>query len=221
MFVVFVRTLLVYFILMFSMRIGGKRQVGQMQITELVSVLVLSEVAALPIGDTDIPITFSLIPVLTILCIEMITAFAVSKNKKLRKVFDGKPQLIICKGKLSEKALGSLPLGIEEFISEARIKGISDISDIEYAIIEENGELSVFSKSDVGRNGLAHVVISDGKINRFGLEMAGITEDEVTRKLSERNITFGQILLYTVDDSGGENLILKEDGQKKSGFTKP
>ncbi len=210
MFVVFVRTLLVYFILMFSMRIGGKRQIGQMQITELVSVLVLSEVAALPIGDTDIPITFSIIPVLTILLVEIITAFVVSKNKKLREVFDGKPQIIISKGKLSEKALASLPLGIEEFISEARIKGISDISEIEYAIIEENGELSVFSKTDVGKKGLAHVVISDGKINEFGLEIAGITEDEVMRKLTSKNLTPEEILLYTVDDNGTENLVLRQ-----------
>lgn len=210
MFVVFVRTLLVYFILMFSMRIGGKRQIGQMQITELVSVLVLSEVAALPIGDTDIPITFSIIPVLTILLVEIITAFVVSKNKKLREVFDGKPQIIISKGKLSEKALASLPLGIEEFISEARIKGISDISEIEYAIIEENGELSVFSKTDVGKKGLAHVVISDGKINEFGLEIAGITEDEVMRKLTSKNLTPEEILLYTVDDKGTENLVLRQ-----------
>lgn len=210
MFVVFVRTLLVYFILMFSMRIGGKRQIGQMQITELVSVLVLSEVAALPIGDTDIPITFSIIPVLTILLVEIITAFIVSKNKKLREVFDGKPQIIISKGKLSEKALASLPLGIEEFISEARIKGISDISEIEYAIIEENGELSVFSKTDVGKKGLAHVVISDGKINEFGLEIAGITEDEVMRKLTSKNLTPEEILLYTVDDNGTENLVLRQ-----------
>ncbi len=210
MFVVFVRTLLVYFILMFSMRIGGKRQIGQMQITELVSVLVLSEVAALPIGDTDIPVTFSIIPVLTILLVEIITAFVVSKNKKLREVFDGKPQIIISKGKLSEKALASLPLGIEEFISEARIKGISDISEIEYAIIEENGELSVFSKTDVGKKGLAHVVISDGKINEFGLEIAGITEDEVMRKLTSKNLTPEEILLYTVDDNGTENLVLRQ-----------
>ena len=210
MFVVFVRTLLVYFILMFSMRIGGKRQIGQMQITELVSVLVLSEVAALPIGDTDIPITFSIIPVLTILLVEIITAFVVSKNKKLREVFDGKPQIIISKGKLSEKALASLPLGIEEFISEARIKGISDISEIEYAIIEENGELSVFSKTDVGKKGLAHVVISDGKINEFGLEIAGITEDEVMRKLTSKNLTPEEILLYTFDDNGTENLVLRQ-----------
>ena len=210
MFVVFVRTLLVYFILMFSMRIGGKRQIGQMQITELVSVLVLSEVAALPIGDTDIPITFSIIPVLTILLVEIITAFVVSKNKKLREVCDGKPQIIISKGKLSEKALASLPLGIEEFISEARIKGISDISEIEYAIIEENGELSVFSKTDVGKKGLAHVVISDGKINEFGLEIAGITEDEVMRKLTSKNLTPEEILLYTVDDNGTENLVLRQ-----------
>lgn len=210
MFVVFVRTLLVYFILMFSMRIGGKRQIGQMQITELVSVLVLSEVAALPIGDTDIPVTFSIIPVLTILLVEIITAFVVSKNKKLREVFDGKPQIIISKGKLSEKALASLPLGIEEFISEARIKGISDISEIEYAIIEENGDLSVFSKTDVGKKGLAHVVISDGKINEFGLEIAGITEDEVMRKLTSKNLTPEEILLYTVDDNGTENLVLRQ-----------
>ena len=170
----------------------------------------LSEVAALPIGDTDIPITFSIIPVLTILLVEIITAFVVSKNKKLREVFDGKPQIIISKGKLSEKALASLPLGIEEFISEARIKGISDISEIEYAIIEENGELSVFSKTDVGKKGLAHVVISDGKINEFGLEIAGITEDEVMRKLTSKNLTPEEILLYTVDDNGTENLVLRQ-----------
>ena len=211
---ILLRTLIVYALLIIAMRIGGKRQIGELQLSELVSALLLSEIAAMPIGHEEIPLTFAVIPIITVICIEIIAAFAVTKSKKLRTVFDGKPSVIIEKGRLNFKEMSSLRLGIEELISEARLKGISDISELEYAILEENGELAVFPRSDVGEKGIAHIVISDGEVNERGLKITGLSRASLDGRLSKKHLTPEGVFLYTVNDAGEEYLITKEELDK-------
>lgn len=206
---VFLRTLIVYILLVIAMRIGGKRQIGELQLSELVSALLLSEIAAMPIGHEEIPLTFAIIPIVTVICIEIIAAFAVTKSKALQKIFDGKPSVIIEKGRLNFDEMEKLRLGIEELIVEARLKGISDISELDYAILEDNGKLSVFKKDASGK-GIAHVIISDGEISEQGLKTVGITKKELTHRLKRKKLNMDEVFLYTVDDSGGECLIRKE-----------
>ena len=209
---ILLRTLIVYILLVIAMRIGGKRQIGELQLSELVSALLLSELAAMPIGHEEIPLTFTLIPIITIICIEIIAAFAVTKSKTLRKLFDGKPSVIISKGKLNFTEMESLRLGIEELIVEARLKGISDISDLDYAILEDNGKLSVFKKDGSGK-GIAHVLVSDGQINTQGLDTVRMTKKELLSRLRKKKLTPENVFLYTLDDAGNESLIRK-DGKK-------
>lgn len=209
---ILLRTLIVYILLVIAMRIGGKRQIGELQLSELVSALLLSELAAMPIGHEEIPLTFTLIPIITIICIEIIAAFAVTKSKTLRKLFDGKPSVIISKGKLNFTEMESLRLGIEELIVEARLKGISDISELDYAILEDNGKLSVFKKDGSGK-GIAHVLVSDGQINTQGLDTVRMTKKELLSRLRGKKLTPENVFLYTLDDAGNESLIRK-DGKK-------
>ena len=190
------------------MRIGGKRQIGQLQLSELVSALLLSELAAMPIGHEEIPLTFSLIPTTAIICIEIIAAFAVTKSKTLRKIFDGKPSVIIEKGRLNLAEMERLRLGIEEFIVEARLKGVADISELEYAVLEDNGELSVFKKSDTP-SGIAHVIISDGQIDSKGLDTVKMSKKALLSRLKAKSVTPDNVFLYTVDDAGNDFLIKK------------
>ena len=210
---ILLRTLIVYALLVIAMRIGGKRQVGQLQLSELVCALLLSELAAMPIGHEEIPITFAVIPLLAVVSVEMIIAFAVNKSKTLRKLFDGGPSVIIDNGRLNVKEMERLRLGIEELMVEARLKGVSDIADLSYAILEENGELSVFKKSEAP-GGIAHVLVSDGSVNEHALTRANITEATLLKKLEKSGATLESVLLYTVDDSGKE-LLLRKDGQRK------
>ena len=106
-----------------------------------------------------------------------------------------------------------LRLGIEELIVEARLKGVADISELDYAILEDNGELSVFKKSDTV-NGIAHAIIVDGQIDTKGLDTVKMTKKHLRTRLKAKNVTEEQVFLYTVDDSGNEFLIKKEDLKK-------
>ncbi len=195
------------------MRVGGKRQIGQLQLSELVSALLLSEIASMPIGHEEIPLTFAVIPIITVISIEIIAAFAVTKSKKLRSLFDGKPSVIISKGKLNFPEMQKLRLGIEEFIVEARLKGISDISELQYAILEDNGELSVFKKDTAAEKdkGIAHILISDGEVSDQGLLAVGLTRKALNGKLRAKKLMPDEVFLYTLDDAGNEYVIKKEN----------
>ncbi len=217
---IFLRTVIIYIILITAMRIGGKRQIGELQLSELVSALLLSELAAMPIGHEEIPITFAVIPIITVICIEIIAAFAVTKSKALRKIFDGKPSVLIEKGKLNLAEMEKIRLSAEELIVEARIAGISDISQLSYAILEDNGKLSVFKKAAVGttEHGISHVIISDGIINENGLKHLSIDKKSLLDGLKANKIALSSVFLYTVDDAGSEHLVTKnKGGQTKSG----
>lgn len=211
MITILIRTVIVYVFLIIAMRMGGKRQIGEMQISELVTALLLSELATIPIGNEDVPLTFAVIPILTVISFEILSAFTVTKSRRLQKIFDGTPSIVINKGILDKKELSKLRLGVEDLISEARQKGISDISSLQYAIFEDNGKLSVFEKAKPGETerGIAHTVIVDGEINRFGMECVGMTEADLNTRLSEKSTSLKNVFLYTVDDSGGESWFLK------------
>ena len=212
MITILIRTVIVYVFLIVAMRMGGKRQIGEMQISELVTALLLSELATVPIGNEDVPLTFAVIPILTVISFEVLSAFAVTKCRKFQKIFDGSPSVVINKGELDVGELAKLRLGVEDLISEARQKGISDISDLRYAIFEDNGKLSVFEKAKPGEKekGIAHTVIVDGRLNKFGMSAAGMSAAEVGKRLKSKGASRENVFLYTVDDAGKENWVLKD-----------
>lgn len=214
MITILIRTVIVYIFLILAMRLGGKRQIGELQISELVTALLLSELATVPIGYENIPLTFAIIPILTVISLEILSAFTVTKSRRLQKLFDGSPSIVINKGVLDIKELSRLRLGIEDLISEARQKGISDIADLEYAVFEDNGKLSVFEKAKKGEKetGIAHTVIVDGELNPFGMKCVGMTENGLRERLKAKDTEMKNVFLYTVDDAGGENWILKNGG---------
>lgn len=208
---ILLRTFIVYVLLIISMRVGGKRQIGQLQLSELVCALLLSELAAMPIGHEEIPLSFAVIPLITVICIEIIAAFIATKSKRLRALFDGNPSMLIRKGRINGKEMKKLRLSIEELISEARKKGISDISELEYAILEDNGELSVFDKSTVGKKGIAHVLVSDGEIDNSSLAELSLTKSQLLDIFAKKGVALDRVFLYTQDDQGNEYLVKKED----------
>ena len=145
---VLIRTAIIYLLLLLALRLTGKRQVGELQISELITTFMISELATSPIQDLSIPLIYSIIPIVFLLCAEIILSFLATKSKKLKKLFFGDPSFIIKNGKLDQDELGKLRIGINEFLWELRIKDVSDIDDVEYAILEQNGKLSVFLKSE-------------------------------------------------------------------------
>ena len=220
MFSVAIRTLIVYFFLIAAMRLTGKRQIGQLQLSELITAFLLSELAALPITDLSIPIIYSIIPIALIISLEVAVSYLANQSPFLKKLIDGVPSIIINKGVLDEKELKKLRMGIDEFLGELRIKNISDISEVEYAILEENGQLSVFPKDTaktltVGDlncsdscKGISHALIIDGRISKFNMELTKTDNTGLSKMLGNRAVE--DFLLLTVDDNGRSRAILKD-----------
>lgn len=221
MLTIFIRVLLVYLLLVGTMRIMGKRQIGELQLSELITTILLSELASQPIADSQIPLAFAVIPIAVLLSLEVIISFAVTKIPFLKTVFDGKPSVLIKHGKLDKQEISKVRISIEELISSIRIAGYGSIADVDYAILEQNGQLSVIPKrseapptaSDMNittsEAGIAHAVIVDSKISSHDLKSIGRDERWLQKRLSSHNTTLDKVLLFTVDDIGKEFLVRK------------
>ncbi len=209
------------------MKLMGKRQVGEFQISELITTLLLSELASLPMTDPDIPLLYVALPVLLIISIEVVTSFLTMKSVGARKLIVGKPAVIVCRGALDQRELYRLRISVSELLGQMRQNGISDIADVEYAIVEDDGRVSVFPKrnkrpphvDEFDKNGtvppepetgVAHALIVDGKIIKENLKTAGRTQEYVRCELSARKLSAREVLLLTADDAGNVNVIKKE-----------
>lgn len=220
------RTLIVYFIIAAVFRFMGKRQVGDMELSDLVSTLLLSELATLPIADHNIPLINALLPILIIVCLEVLLTFGKNRSHLLKKLLEGKPSILICRGHIDRREMDRMRISIEELISECRLQGCSDISDVYYAILEQDGKLSVLPRadkqplcaSDIGRSveehGLAHPVILDGRINDHHLSLLGLDRAWLKKECGRRGVKTEDVFLMTVDDAGDISLFRKEKKKK-------
>ena len=202
-----VRTLIIYVLLSFSLRVMGKRQLGELNVGELVSTLLISEIVAIPIADPDIPLLNAVIPLFLILSVEIILSTIKNKSQKLKNSFEGKPVYIIYKGRLLQRELSENRISINELLSELRCQGIGDIKDVEYAIIEQNGSLSVIKKQE---NNMTHPLIIDGEVMNGTLTKEGKNEDWLFALLKKNKTKAEEIFLLTISDDGQVNLIKKE-----------
>ncbi len=212
MITVFFRTFIIYIVLLVSMRFLGKRQIGELEISELITTFMLSELAVMPISDPDIPIAYAVVPILILLSIEVILSFSVSRSARLRKFFFGAPSLLIYKGKINVKEMRKLRIGVMELISELRQKDVADILDVRCAILEENGKLSVFptadsapvTRADTGireaESGIGLPVIVEGKFMAASMRDAGVDETWIEQVLEKNGLRRADVLLMTVDE---------------------
>lgn len=220
---VLIRATIIYLVLLFALRLTGKRQVGELQISELITTFMISELATTPIQNLSIPLVYSIIPIILLLCAEIILSFLATKSKGLKKIFFGNPSIIIKDGVIDQKELGRLRIGINELLGELRLKDVGDLSDVNYAILEQNGKLSVFLKKDKqpltlqdasikGPNeGICHAVIVDGEINESNLKFAGKDEAWLCGLLRARNINMKEIFLLTVNDANKTTIVYKDE----------
>ena len=208
---ILIRTLIIYFLLTFTLRIMGKRQLGELDVGDLVSTLLMSELAAIPIDDPDIPLLNAVVPILFILSIEIIASTLKNKSEKLKHVLDGGNVFIIYKGRLSQKALRDTRISVNELMASARAQGIGDLSEIEYAILEQNGGLSVLEKN---KSNMAHAVVIDGTVIEQTVKRLGLNDKWLNYTLKKDGKRLEDIFLMTVDDSGEVRTVKKEREDK-------
>lgn len=209
----FFRTFLLFAFLTLMMRLMGKRQVGEMEVSELVTTLLLSEIAALPMEDTDFPVLYAIVPILVIFSFEVIITFLKTKWNPLKKLFESKPVFLIKRGVLDQKELGKNRISLGELLSELRIQGISTYGDAYYAILEQNGKLSVVkrAKPDETEKGISHTLVSDGKLSKEAMKDLGLTEENVLALCRAEGATPEEIFLLLRDDAGTITCIKKEE----------
>lgn len=211
---VLIRTLLIYILFICVIRLTGKRQVGELQVSELVITFMVSELATIPIQDISIPFSYSVLPIVFLLASEVILSFITTKSVKAKKLFAGNPSVLIRQGKLNQRELADLRIGVNELLGELRLKDASDISQVDYAIIEQNGKLSVFLKDGESTSptvsGIGHAVVIDGVINESNLRYSQKNKIWLEKYLSAHKIELSDIFLMTVDDKSKVSIIKKE-----------
>ena len=204
---VLIRTVIIYLFLSFSIKIMGKRQIGELETGELISTLLISEVASLPIDNPDIPLSSAIFPILLIISIEIIISFIKNKSSALKRIVDGEPSFVIYKGRLRQDVLRENRLSINEMLSELRVLGVGDISEVEYALLEQNGKLSVLKRA---QDNYAHAIVIDKEVNERALKSLGYDRRWLDARLTERRVKLKEIFLMTVDDSGSIYIIKEE-----------
>ena len=219
---VLIRTTFIYLLLVLAMRLTGKRQIGDLQISELVITFMVSELATIPIQDLSIPLSYSILPIILLLCYEIIVSFLILKVNFLKVAFSGDPNILICKGKINQRELENARIGLTELLGELRTKNVGDISQVDYAILEQNGQLSVFLKKEYQpitnedinitceNEGICHAVIVDGNINKSNLRLCQKNSAWLSKILHNKGVKIEDVFLMTVNDKNDINIIMKE-----------
>lgn len=198
------RTFLLYVLLIAVMRLTGKRQIGELQLSELVTTLLISEIAATPIATPQSSLWHAVLPILFIACLELAASHLVTKSDLAKRIFDGAPSFLIKHGCIDQKELLRQRISLEELLSALRQQGFVTPAEVSYAIMEQNGQVSVFSKED--GNHFAHPLIIDGKINPAAGKAAGKSADWVMMRMEALGCPLGDAFLYTLSDDGTEFL---------------
>lgn len=219
-----IRTVILYLAAVFSVRLMGKRQIGELQPTELVVTILLSEIAAIPIQDNDIPLINSIVPLMLLVGFEILSSVIGIKSVRFRKINDGNPFIIIKDGVIDQKKLKALRLTVDDLLSALRQKDVFDISDVEYAVMETNGSVSLLLKPEkrgvtaqdmnitVKDSGFLCPVIIDGRIIGKHLSNCGFSRKKLDSALKKAKLSQNEVLLMTVDKNGKAEIIKKEAG---------
>ena len=223
MLTILIRTLIIYVVLIFIMRLMGKRQIGELEVTDLVTTLLISEIASLPITNQEIPVSYAIIPMLTLLILEVFSSVILIRFPRLKNLVSARPTVIVNNGKLQQSALRELRISIDELISEVRQQGLTSLSQVECAILEKNGKLTVLPKAkfapptadllgiDPPKDGLMHIVFANGAYSQKGLRLIKKDRAWLDAQLQARGVDPQRQFCITANEEGELFYIPKED----------
>mgnify|MGYP000870970322 FL=1 len=223
MLISFFRTIILYAIVITALRIMGKRQIGELQPSELVVAIMISDLAAIPMQNTGIPLMNGIIPIITLIIAEVTLSFITLKSEKARTIICGKPSILIKNGKIVESEMEKLRFNLDDLLEELRMNNYPNIADVEFAILETNGQLSIIPKSQkrpvtpqdmniqTKYEGLPLTIISDGKINYKNLYESNHDEKWLTQELNCLGIEKpSDVFLACLDSEGNLFYQLKQ-----------
>lgn len=222
------RTLFLYFVVVASMRVMGKRQIGEMQPSELVIAIMISDLASVPMQSIDIPLIAGVVPVLTLIVTEIIMSYAGLKSRFLRRIITGEPSIIIYNGHVNEKELRRLRFNLNDLQEQLRINNTPNIRDVEVAVLETNGQLSIIPKKDARtvtvrdlkikdakKEQIPCMLISDGEIIETEIIRSQKSKEWLYKELKKKNTTVKDVLIASYDKNDGLLIQLKGEEDKK------
>ena len=224
---IFIRVLILYILVLVVMRLMGKREIGQMQPFELVIAIMIADLASVPMADTGIPITNGIIPILTLLLIQLIISIINLRSIKARSILCGMPAILIYRGKIDEKLMKKEKFTINELQERLRQNNVFNIGDVEYAILETSGQLTVIQKpekrntipEDFGitpeYEGIPYDLVIDGKIMYENLKAIGRDYNWLLKQVEKFKIKPEQALVVTFDGKGQIFCQAKEENNEK------
>jgi len=213
--IAFIRTIILYLLIIAGVRLMGKRQIGELEPSELVLALLIADLAAVPMQDFGIPLMFGIIPILTLLSITMLLSILTMKSIKFRALICGRPSIIVENGKIHQDEMRKNRFTVDELMEELRMKGVTDLSTIKYAILETNGQISVLlyanqmpvtaEQMQIAPQDatLPIIIINDGRIIDHNLKTRGYNRNWLQKQLDQRKLKRPEdIFLLTVDEQG-------------------
>ena len=209
----YIRTIILYLVLIFCVRLMGKRQIGQMEPSEFVVTMLVANLAAIPLEQTDFPLHSGIVPIFTVLLLEILVSWLSMRSIKLRKFLCGKPIILMENGNILQNNLRRSRITLDELTAKLREKDILDLKSVQYAILETGGNLSVFpypkekpaSAKEAGiqvkKQYIPLTIVSDGRVLTENLQKAGKDRQWLNKVLQAQNATVRSTWLLTVDGS--------------------
>ena len=221
--ITFIRTVILYLITIIALRIMGKRQVGELSPTELVVTILISDLAAIPMQDNGIPLLSGIVPIFTLLSLEILTSSLALKSDKIKKLLFGQNSILIINGKINQPEMKRLRLTLDELLEELRLKGYPDLSKVRYAILETSGKLTVIpyakyempTREDLkiknAKNALPLTIISDGNITWSNVYKLKKNDAWLYKTLKSKGYKKAkQVFLMQMDEDDNITIIAKE-----------
>lgn len=210
MIITVIRTIILYILIIFALRITGKRQLSDMQPSELVITLIIADIAVIPMQNNTMPLLSGIIPMLVLVAMEIIFSVFMLKSTKFRTVVCGSPVVVIKNGEILQASLKELRMSTEDLFSQLRLQQVFSLDEIAYCIVETNGGLSVLVKDNSKDNEFETVVISDGEFLKHSLELCNTSKEKVEKILKKENTNANEVFIMTADLNGNYKIIRKD-----------
>ncbi|MBQ6569800.1 MAG: DUF421 domain-containing protein [Clostridia bacterium] len=218
-----IRTIILYILVIFSVRLMGKRQIGELQPAELVITLMISNIATIPMENASIPMLGSVVPIILLTAAEIFISYAMMGSTKLRTLISGQPVIVIKEGKIIQAAMKKLRLTVDDLLEALRKNGVFDLSSVRYAIVETDGTLSVLQykeqtpatvgdlQLDTCSDEFFAAVVQDGKPSQKVLSLLGRDENWLKNTLKKEKTDICSVFVMTCNKKGDYTIVKKED----------
>ena len=216
MFPLLIRSIIMYVIVILGVRFMGKRQIGELQPAELVITILMSDIASMPLQNSEVALVQPLMTIMLLIALELLSSVVSMKSRKFRTALQGHSIMVIKDGEIDQAKMKQIRYSVDDIMEALRLKDVFDISDVSYAYVETNGSLSVLLKDDVkgGKNNspapIPCLVISDGKVVEREFELCGLSKKKLETIVRKKGLETKDIFLMTYASDGNSNIIVRK-----------